>query len=97
MLKSKHFDSRIELLRIVSMYFIVLSHFSIYGNWVNLDHINGVQKVKILVFSPLGPAAALCFFLITGFFSKYNIELNVKIKKVTNAFYLFGGKHFFIL
>lgn len=95
MLKSKHFDSRIELLRIVSMYFIVLSHFSIYGNWVNLDHINGVQKVKILVFSPLGPAAALCFFLITGFFSKYNVELNVKIKKSYKRILSVWGQTFF--
>lgn len=68
MMKSKHSDSRIELLRIVSMYLIVLSHFSIYGDWMHLDHLDEIQKVKILIFSPLGPAAALCFFLITVFF-----------------------------
>ena len=61
-------DSRFELLRIVSMFMIVISHFAIYGNWEKLSDITAIETTKILVLDSLGPIGAVIFFMITGYF-----------------------------
>lgn len=61
-------DSRFELLRIVSIFMITLSHFAIYGNWHGLQDISPLETVKILVLDMLGPIGAVIFFMITGYF-----------------------------
>ena len=68
------------------MFFIVLSHFSIFGNWTNRDDLTAFQTVRVLLFDALGPAAAICFFIITGYFSVNNKTLEQKISKSVYKF-----------
>ena len=75
-------DSRFELLRIISILMITVSHFSIYGNWSNLGSITPLETLKILSLDALGPIGAVIFFMITGFFIS-NKDLVQKIKKKT--------------
>lgn len=83
--KKKLRDSRIELLRIISMFLIVLSHFSVFGNWSNKSSLTALQTTRTLLFDALGPAAAICFFLITGYFSnKAGRQIKAQVKKSTN-------------
>ncbi|GAA3632671.1 hypothetical protein GCM10022297_09600 [Lactobacillus hamsteri] len=57
-------DSRFEMVRIISMLFIVMYHFTMYGNWTN-DSIN---TVKIQFFRPWGQVGVALFVMITGYF-----------------------------
>lgn len=79
-MKEKNRDSRIELLRILAMCTIVLSHFFLYGNWHHLLRISPINTVRLLAFDALGPAAAAIFFIITGFFFHGSKDLAVRIK-----------------
>lgn len=55
-------DSKFELLRIISMIFIVISHYSLWGNW---DKAN---RFKYLIYQPLGQIGVCVFVLISGYF-----------------------------
>lgn len=88
-------DSRIELLRIICMFFIVLSHFSIFGNWYGVDNFSPFETVRTLLFDGLGPAAAICFFIITGYFSFKEGSLEKRIKKSATKFFNVWGQTFF--
>ena len=79
-------DSRIELLRIICMFFIVLSHFSLYGNWYGTNDFSSLETVRTLLFNPLGAAAAVCFFIITGYFSVKKESFKSKEKKSISKF-----------
>lgn len=48
-------DSRFELLRIASMFMIVISHFAVYGNWDDISSISAIDTTRILVLDILGP------------------------------------------
>lgn len=90
-------DSRIELLRIISMFLIVLSHFSVFGNWSNKSSLTALQTTRALLFDALGPAAAICFFLITGYFSnKAGRQIKIQVKKVQIKLKVSGHKPYFI-
>lgn len=54
-------DSRFELLRIISMFLIIIYHYGLYGNWNN-------SGLKIQVFSPWGQIGVSLFLLISGYF-----------------------------
>jgi len=88
-------DSRFELLRIICMFLIVLSHFSIFGNWRNVGVLSPFQTVRFLLFDGLGPAAAICFFIITGYFSVKKESLEKRIKKSTRKIFSVWGQTFF--
>ncbi|AZZ60441.1 acyltransferase [Oenococcus sp. UCMA 16435] len=62
-------DSRFELLRIVSISMIVLSHFSQYGqSWRLKNNVNSINLLGSILFQPLGQIGVYLFVLITGFF-----------------------------
>lgn len=67
-MKSKIRDSRIELLRIISMVLIVVSHFSLesVSYWTHTN--TPIEAVKLMYFDVLGQPGAIVFFIITGFF-----------------------------
>lgn len=57
-------DSRFEILRIISMIFIISSHFSLYGNWADKNkHI-----ISTMQFQPLGQIGVYLFVMISGYF-----------------------------
>lgn len=87
-------DSRFELLRIISILMITVSHFFIYGNWSNLGSITPLETLKILSLDALGPIGVVIFFMITGFFIS-NKDLVQKIKKTQVKVRTVWGKIFF--
>lgn len=54
-------DSRFELLRIISMFLIIIYHYGLYGNWNN-------SSLKTQIFSPWGQIGVSLFVLISGYF-----------------------------
>ncbi|MFT8460014.1 MAG: acyltransferase [Liquorilactobacillus ghanensis] len=74
-------DSRIELLRCVSMFLIVLSHFSLYGNWIGKNEFSPIFTVKTLLYNPLGIAGGVCFFIISGYFGFNKDSFEISLKK----------------
>ena len=72
-------DSRFELLRIISIFMIIMSHFAIYGNWDGIASISAIDTTKILVLDIFGPIGAVIFFMITGYFHSVN---NFKKKRL---------------
>ena len=65
----KERDSRFEILRILSMIFIVSYHYTIYGGWHDFD------SVKVQFFRPFGQVGVALFVMITGYFLA-NKEIN---------------------
>ncbi len=57
-------DSKFELLRIISMVFIISSHFSLYGNWHGKDK----NIISTMQFQPLGQIGVYLFVMISGYF-----------------------------
>lgn len=55
-------DSRFELIRILSMIFILAYHYTMYGGWSNHN------SVKIEFFGPYGQVGVSLFVMITGYF-----------------------------
>lgn len=72
---SKTRKSNIELLRIIMMFLIVLSHLNCYTNFNNIDDIN---SLLVSVFG-LGSLAVDVFFIIFGYF---NINKDFSFKKI---------------
>lgn len=79
-LKSQR-NSSIELLRIISMLFIVVSHYSIHGNIKTFGMNFGFNKLLIDT-TQLGGLGVAVFVMITGYFM-YNKEF--KISRVINV------------
>jgi surface polysaccharide O-acyltransferase-like enzyme len=78
------------------MFLIILSHFSLYGNWTNKNSLDAMSTVKVLLFDPFGPAAAICFFLITGYFSNVKkMDLERQIKKSKRKIIIIWRQTFF--
>lgn len=78
--------SNIELLRIVAMFMIISSHFSLYTNW-NLNNEPISENIKVMMFSPFGTAGAVIFFMITGFFSIRINKPTITIKQLLKKEY----------
>ncbi|AMV69614.1 hypothetical protein AH70_02140 [Pediococcus damnosus LMG 28219] len=67
-------NSNIELLRIVSIVFILLSHFSLWSEW-DTSHHGLFSYALTMIYQPLGKFGAYAFVLITSYFSvKKNID-----------------------
>lgn len=63
-MRHKKRDTRFEVLRIISMVFIISSHFSLYGNWNEKSrHI-----ISTMQFQPLGQIGVYLFVMISGYF-----------------------------
>lgn len=69
-------DSRFEIIRILSMVFIVMYHYSLYGNWSK----ESLNTFKINLFSPWGQVGVALFVMITGYF------LSPKSSNLTDSF-----------
>lgn len=75
----KQRQSGIELLRLVAMFGIVLSHWGGHGSWVvNNDNTFIVNKVFLQLTQYFGEIGNCVFVLITGYFCANNIEVNKK-------------------
>ena len=57
-------DSRFEIIRIISMMFIIMYHYTLYGNWSN----ETINSFKIQFFSPWGQIGVGLFVMITSYF-----------------------------
>ena len=77
------------------MFLVVLAHFSIYGNWHGVNEFTPFETVKALMFDGLGAAAAICFFIISGYFSVKERSLEKRIKKSTSKIFSVWGQTFF--
>lgn len=66
-------DSRYELWRIISMFLIVLSHFSLFGN-------SNVTNFKTTFFEPYGEIGADIFVMISGYFLSISKQSFPKVK-----------------
>lgn len=79
-MKDKTRDTRFEILRIISMLFIVLCHFGIDGNWHNNV---GITRLKTIQFHALGQVGVYIFVMISGYFlSTRATNLKKQIKRV---------------
>lgn len=73
-------DSKFELLRIIAMIFIILTHYSANGNWSDTTDYN---KVIHLIFFPLGQIGVYLFVMLSGYFlSSREINEKASIKRV---------------
>lgn len=89
-------DSRFEALRIMCMFMIVISHFALRGNWVGKRLFKPMTIVHFLSLDALGPAGAVCFFIITGYFANNKSQnLNLQIKKYNRKVFNVWGEMFF--
>ena len=77
--KIKKRDSNFELLRILAMLAVILSHFNLHGNFNNVDIYNFNINYLITRIFTVGCFANCIFILITGFFM---IKSNVNYKKI---------------
>ena len=75
-MKEKERLSNIELLRIISMFFILLSHFSSHGNFI-IDSIS-INSIFIEFIQILGKIGVNIFILISGFFLIEKKEFNIR-------------------
>ena len=75
-------NSNFELMRIVSMFFIVLCH--IIGHGQMLEHSSGVLQLILRIISYIGIVHVNSFVLLTGYF-QYNKKFSVrKLLKIIN-------------
>lgn len=93
-MQTKIRDSRIELLRIVSMVLIVVSHFSLES--VNFWQQNGspMEAVKLMYFDALGQPGAIIFFVISGYFYYQNEQFESQKNKATHQVWKTWSKTF---
>lgn len=55
------YQSTFELLRIIAMMMIVISHFAIKGNWQEVDSLSPLKSLELLLPDTLGPIGAVIF------------------------------------
>ena len=90
-------SSNIELLRIVSMFMIILFHFSVHGSWPEGGPLASDVAVEMLSFG--GKLGVNCFVLITGYFMvKSRLKLASLLRVVFETwFYSFAILLLFLL
>jgi len=76
-------NSNVEILRILSMLFIVISHYSVH-NGVLLSSLNFGLNKYLLEITNLGNIGVIIFVLITGYFSIEQTE--IKLKKLVSLY-----------
>lgn len=67
-------DSRFELIRIISMIFIIMAHYNLYGNWSG----NIIHNFKMELFRPWGQVGVCLFVMITSYFMS-NKDTDLKL------------------
>lgn len=68
-MKNKRRDSRFELLRLIAILMVVLSHFSLFGQEQRLQFDpNILDRIGADLFTPFGKVGVGLFVLITGYF-----------------------------
>jgi len=79
-------NSSIELARIMSIAFILLSHFSLWSNW-DLSHQGFLNYGLTMIYQPIGKFGAYVFVLITSYFSlKKDIDpMNYEKKQLKHS------------
>lgn len=87
-------DSRFELLRILSMFLIILFHFEYFGEAWRMDKANSLLNQIILSsYLPFGKIGVYLFVMITGYFvgtKGYRIK-----KSLSKAFIIWGETIFY--
>lgn len=78
-MRQKLRNSNIELLRIISMFLIVLSHYTVHNGVHNFELPLGLNRF-LLEFSCLGNIGVIIFIIITGYFS-INSKHPFKLKR----------------
>ena len=76
-------NSNIEIVRIISMIFIVLSHYTVHNGIENASLPLGLNRY-ILEISTLGNIGVILFVLISGYFSIEQKEF--KFKKIISLY-----------
>ena len=71
-------NSKIELLRIISMIMIILGHCNTYGNF-DMQNINGFFNKFIIGNTYLGNLGVIIFIVTTGYFM---IKKEIQLKKI---------------
>ncbi len=64
-------NSKFEMLRIIAMFFIVSSHYSLFTKW---GYVKGINSFQTLFFQPLGQIGVDLFVMISGYFLSARIE-----------------------
>lgn len=93
-------NSNIELLRIISMFMIIASHFCLHGifNNTEIDWNNGYFFNKIVSSMVLlGNVGVGCFFIITGYFSKDDKRNKLNIKIIADIIFFSSLNILFII
>jgi hypothetical protein len=75
-------NSNIEILRILSMFLIVMHHYSFHGGFTLDPNIITINKVIVQFLAAGGKLGVDCFVLITGYFlikSSFKIEKLIKL------------------
>lgn len=75
-------NSNIELLRIISMLFIVMSHYSVHGNTIPENLSFGINQV-LLQISRVGGLGVAIFVMISGYYlssSKFRISKIIQLE-----------------
>lgn len=87
--KAKARNSNIELVRIISMFLIALSHYTVHNGVNNAELPLGVNRF-LLEFSALGNIGVILFVLITGYFlgrSTKPLQPKRLIKTIAEVFF----------
>lgn len=75
-------NSSVEILRIISMFFIILSHYTVHNGVNNAELPVGINRI-ILEISKLGNIGVILFMLISGYFlidsDKFKLKKLVKL------------------
>lgn len=85
----KERNSSLEILRILSMFLIVMHHYSIHGGFNLNDQSLNLNKLLIQILSLGGKLGVNCFVLVSGYFL---IESKFKLKKI---FIIIGQVYFY--
>lgn len=73
-------DSNFELLRVISMLFIIFHHFIIFSNYDFIyNNVSGINNFLAVLFQAGGKFGVALFSMITGF---YMIKSNINIRKI---------------
>lgn len=77
-------NSKFELLRIISMVFVIASHFSYYGTWNEVQIKNSMHLLKVMQFQPLGQVGVYLFVMITAYFlSNRKVSFDYSLRKAS--------------
>lgn len=73
----------LDILKIVSMFLIVTSHFAVHGNWPPMDTIT-LNSGLISLFGSFGNLAVNCYVLITAYFM---VDKNLNVERIARILF----------